>query len=311
MQAATATTASRLTRGYLISFVGVVFWSTTGILVRYLSVEFKLPPLVLTFWRDVCMSIALFPALAIIRPSLLKFERRWLAFYLLFGLQVAIFNSIWTFSVALNGAAVATVMAYSSPAFTAVLSWRLLGEKLSPLKIGVVICCVTGCALVAGALNPSVWQLNPWGVVVGLLTGLMFSVYSLLGKYASDHGQNSWTTLAYAFGFATVFLLFINLGADLGRGIAPGSELLWLGNQWSGWLVLFLLGAGPTIGGFGLYLLSLNYLPTTVANLIATMEPVLTTIEAYVLLGEQLDLAQALGGLLIIGSVIVLRVRER
>ena len=301
---------AHLTRGYLISFIGVLFWSTTGIFIRYLTVEFRMPPLVLAFWRDFSVAAALMLALAVIRPALLKIDRRWLGYMVLYGLLMAVFNSSWTFSVALNGAAVATVLAYSSPAFTAILSWRLMGEKLSPLKIGVVIVSIIGSALVAGAYNPDNWQVNPWGIVVGISTGVFFAFYSLMGKYSSDHGLNSWATLGYSFSFATFFLLLINLGADLARGMAPGAEMLWLGDSTAGWLTLIILGIGPSIGGFGLYSLSLSYLPATSANLIATLEPVLTTIQAYILLGEQLDLGQALGGILIIASVIVLRLRE-
>ncbi len=311
MKAQTLASANQRTRGYIIGFTGVLFWSTTGIIIRYLTVQFQLPPLVLAFWRDLSASLALMLALAFIRPALLKIERRWMGYFVLYGLLMAVFNASWTYSVALNGAAVATVLAYSSPAFTALLSWRLLGEQLSPLKIGVVAASMAGSALVAGAYNPANWQVNPWGIVLGLATGLFFALYSLMGKYSSDKGLNSWATLAYSFSFATLFLLLINLGADLGRGLAPGGQLLWLGGSLNGWAVLILLGVGPTIGGFGLYSLSLDYLPATVANLIATLEPLLTVIQAFILLGEKLDLWQTMGGGLIFASVIVLRLREK
>jgi len=310
MNTSTHPSTARLTRGYLISFVGVLFWSTTGIFIRYLTVEYNMPSLPLTFWRDFSVAVALMGVLLLVRPALLKIDRRWLLFMALYGLLLAVFNSIWTFSVALNGASVATVLAYSSPAFTAFLSWRLMGEKLSALKIGVIVVSMIGSALVAGAYDPANWRLNPWGIVVGLLTGLFFALYSLMGKHASDHGLNSWVTLAYSFSFAALFLFFINLGADLLRGMGPGSELLWLGDAYMGWIVLVILGVGPTIGGFGLYSLSLDYLKPTVANLIATLEPVLTFMMAFFLLGEQLNPGQIVGGVLIIGSVILLRLRE-
>ena len=75
-------------------------------------------------------------------------------------------------------------------------------------------------------------------------------------------------------------------------------------------LILFFLGIGPTIGGFGLYLVTLNYLPATVANLIAALEPALTAIWAYFLLHEQLTLIQLIGSVLVVASVILLRLGE-
>jgi drug/metabolite transporter (DMT)-like permease len=54
----------------------------------------------------------------------------------------------------------------------------------------------------------------------------------------------------------------------------------------------------------------LNYLPASIANLIATLEPVFTTVSAYLLFGERLNGIQLIGGLMILGSVIFLRIHE-
>jgi len=98
------------------------------------------------------------------------------------------------------------------------------------------------------------------------------------------------------------------LPASIGGG-AP-ANLLWLGTAWTGWLVLVALAVGPTVGGYGLYTVSLTYLPASVANLIATLEPAMTASLAYILLGERLSVPQLIGSALIIGGVIVLRLSE-
>src|SRR5512139_2704877 len=141
--------SNRLGRGYLICLAGTVAWSTTGVLIAYLIQTYQLPSLVLAFWRDLSFSLALASALAVLQPALLHIDRRHMGFLALYGLVFAVFNSLWTFSVALNGAAVATVLAYSSPAFTAVIGWRLLGEKLSVLKVVVVTTSILGCIFVS------------------------------------------------------------------------------------------------------------------------------------------------------------------
>jgi drug/metabolite transporter (DMT)-like permease len=202
------------------------------------------------------------------------------------------------------------VLAYSAPAFTAILGWRLFREKLNPFKVGVILACILGCALVAGAFNPAVWQLNPLGLTAGLISGGLFAVYNLMGKYAYQRGMNSWTTLTYAFGIATLFLLAYNLVPSLARGSGMVGDLAWLGSNLPAWGLLILLGIGPTIGGYGLYTLSLAYLPMSVASLIATLEPAFTTLLAYLLLNEQMSLPQVIGSAVILGSVLLLRLRE-
>ena len=62
--------------------------------------------------------------------------------------------------------------------------------------------------------------------------------------------------------------------------------------------------------GFGLYNVSLGYLPASVANLIVTLEPVFTTVIAYFLLGERLSSSQFGGSLMILAGVVFLRIYE-
>ncbi|CAG0951048.1 partial putative inner membrane transporter YhbE, partial [Anaerolineales bacterium] len=221
------------------------------------------------------------------------------------------FNSIWTFSVQYNGAAVATVLAFSSPAITAILSRLFYGEQFSRIKVFSILLSLTGIVFVSGAYDPTAWNLNPLGIIFGMISGLAFSIYNLEGKHASDAHIDSWTALLYSFACATIFLVFFNLGNDLFiTGKPPFTDMLWLKNAFLGWGLLFFLGVAPTLGGFGLYTLSLRYLSPTTSNLIATLEPAFTAIWAYFLLGEVLTGTQLFGGMLVFAGVILLRFGE-
>jgi drug/metabolite transporter (DMT)-like permease len=219
---------------------------------------------------------------------------------------------LWTFSVQYNGAAVATVLAFSSPAMTALLSRILFKENFSALKIVSIALSFAGTILVSGAANPAAWKLNPAGIIFGLLTGLLFAFYNIEGKAATDKHIDSWTALLYSFASATFFLFLFNIGNDLFvTGKPPLSDMFWLGSSLSGWSILFFLGVAPTLGGFGLYTLSIRYLSPTVSNLIATLEPVFTAIWAYLFLSEVLTGMQLAGSLLLLLGVILLRTADR
>jgi drug/metabolite transporter (DMT)-like permease len=244
-----------------------------------------------------------------VRPQWLRVGRSHRKFLLAYGFLLSLFNATWTFSVALNGAAISTVLVYSSAAFTALLGWRIFGESLGPWKALAVLLSLAGCVLVSGAWSASAWHVNPAGIVIGLISGLAFAAYSLFGKAASNRGISPWTTLLYTFGVAAVFLLGYNLlPAAWPAGTAP--SLLWLGASLAGWAVLVILAIGPTVGGYGLYTVSLTYLPASVANLIATLEPALTAGLAFFFLGERFSAIQLSGGLMILAGVILLRLRE-
>jgi DME family drug/metabolite transporter len=302
---------SQLTKGYMICLVATFAWASTGIFIRYLTETYRLPALALAYWRDMLVGVGVILVLVLFKPVLLHLERRHWLFMMLYGLILATFNTLWTFSVALNGAAVSTVLAYSSAAFTAVLAWWLLGESLGLLKGLAVILGVGGCVLVAGAYDLNVWRLNPFGIITGLFSGVAFAAYSLIGKYSSNRGINSWTAMAYTFSLAAFLLLMSNIIVEALSGVVLGSNLFWLEDQWLGWGFLIVLALGPTVGGYGLYTLSMAYLPASVANLIAMLEPPLTAVMAYLLLGEILTPLQLVGGALIISCVVIVRLSER
>jgi len=299
------------TRGYLIALSATLLLSFTGILISYLNRTYSLPSLVLAFWRALFVSLGMLGVLLVFRPALLRLERSNLSFMLFYGLTLALFNSTWTLSVQLNGAAVATVLAYSSPAFTAIFSRWLFSEKISPLKVVSIAFCLTGIVLVADAFNASAWNLNPFGILLGLISGLMYAGYSLFGRQAAIKKIDSWTTLFFTFSTATGFLFIFNAITNLVGGFGLLANFLWLGDSAQGWAVLLFLALGPTIGGFGLYVMSLGYLPATVVNLIAALEPVLTGVWAYLLFGERLGPLQLIGAALVLGGVILLRIKNQ
>jgi drug/metabolite transporter (DMT)-like permease len=305
-------TRSNLARGYTFALISAVFLSTTAIFIRHLTLTYDLPAIILAFWRDLFVFLTLLLILVLGRRSLLRVDRTQLRYLMLYGLVLSLFNALWTLSVSLNGAAVATVLAYCSAGFTALLGWWLLKERLGWGKLLAVGLSLAGCVLVSGALDPAAWRLNLPGITTGILSGLGYAVYTLMGRSASQRGLNPWTTLLYTFGCAAVFLLVFNLlsGGHLPGAAIHAEDLLWLGKAWAGWGILVLLAAGPTLAGFGLYNVSLTHLPSSVANLVVTLEPAFTAAFAYYLLGETLTWIQAAGSLLILGGVIFLRFYE-
>jgi drug/metabolite transporter (DMT)-like permease len=299
-------------RGYVIAFVGTALWSASAVFISHLNTRFGMPPLVLAFWRDLLVTGIIAGALALFSRPLLHLGRQNLPFFILYGFVLAIFNSLWTVSVALNGAAVATVLIYISPAFTALIGWRWFGERVTPLKIAAIGLSLIGCVFASGAHDRSVWQVNSLGIVVGLGTGLAFTVYSLLGKASSNKGVNPWTATLYTFAFGSAFLILAQ----------RPDTILWLSRPLThdpvgyreaalGWATILMLAIGPTLGGYGLYTVSLVHLPASTANLIVTLEPAMTAGLAFLFLGDRLAPLQLIGGLVILVAVFTLRLTKR
>ena len=303
---------STINRGYSFAILGAFFLSTTSIIIRHMTLTYQIPALILAFWRNVFVVTTLLLVFLLFNKKLLRVNRENLKFLIFFGFIVAIFNSFWTLSVSINGAAVATVLVYCSAGFTVLLGWWLLHEKLTWIKIVAVFFSLGGCVLVAEAYQPGIWNTNLSGILTGILSGLSYAAYSLMGRTSSNKGVSPWTTLLYSFGFAGLFLLLFNLIPGdffIGKAVVA-SDLMWLGDQWDGWIILFLLAAIPTLGGFGFYNVSLSYLPSSIANLIATTEPVFTAVSAYLILAERLTPIQIIGSIITLSGVVFLRLFE-
>ena len=300
---------SRSAKGYLIALVGIIFWSTTGVFISYLITNYKMPALLLALWRNLLVCVALVPVLFFTRRSLLSIPRSQIRFYAIYGFLLAVFNSIWALSVQFNGAAVATVLAYGSAGFTAILALWLFNEKLGLPKIIAVLLSLVGCVMVSNAYSAGIWKLNPWGVITGLLSGLLFAGYTLIGKETSRRGINPWTSMLHSFSFGALFIMLFNLIPAL-PGAAGSVEGLFPDLPINGWLTLIFLSFVPTVLGFGLYNTSMNYLPASIANLLATLEPALTAVEAYIFLHERMTLIQILGSLIILSAVLIVQLEK-
>jgi len=300
-----------LNKGYLIGIIGALIWSSTAVFIRYLTSAYAMPEMVLAFWRDLIVGIVLFLVIKLTGSShILHIDKKHTKFLVFYGFVLSLFNILWTYSVTYNGAAVSTVLVYTSSAFTALLGWWFLHERVTAYKIIAIIISITGCAFVAGVHLPSTWQVNLLGIITGLVSGIGFAVYSLLGKSLTPRKINPWAGLMVSFFIAALFLLTYQVIPALYLQDVHMPELFFLGNQWRGWLFLLLLAIIPTIGGYGLYTVSMGYLPASVANLIASSEPAFTAILAFFFLGELFTPVQLMGSLAIMVSVLILRLMK-
>lgn len=300
-------------RGFLVALASAVVLSFTGILIRLISEDYHLPALILAFWRELFVVICLLVISLVVKPQILAIKRKDGWFLVGFGAVLALFNVFWTLSVTLTGAALATVLVYSSVGFTAFLGWLLLKERLGWMKIAAVFLCILGCTMVSGAFNISKWHTNALGIIIGALSGLFYALYSLMGRYASKRGIDPWTSLFYAFLFAATIMLTLNLlpfEFANATAIKP-DDLFYLGKQWRGWGLLLLLAAGPTLLGFGLYNISLGLLPSSTVNLIVTLEPVFTCITAFFLLDERLSTIEIIGSGIILMAIVLIRLQKQ
>ncbi|MDE3089317.1 MAG: EamA family transporter [Chloroflexota bacterium] len=285
-------------RGYIIVLAGTVIWALTGIVIKILLTRYGMETLTIAFWRVFIVTAFVFLALLIVDAKQLRLAPRDLGWFAAFGLiGVAVHQFVWITSVQHNGAAVATVIIYTSPALVAIFAWRFMREAMDRTKLTALALTLAGVVLVARAYDAAQIQLNPIGLAAGVGSAFTFATYSLIGR-AVTRRYSAWTSLFYAFLFGTLFLLPVSLVV---REFVPTHLPV------DGWGTLFFLALVPTLGGFASYTIGLSHLPASVASILAAFEPVTTAIVAYLIFGEVLDALQLIGAAMILLGVVTLR----
>jgi drug/metabolite transporter, DME family len=292
--------ANRRTAGLLLVIMATASWATSGILIRWSVGDGNFTPVSLAFWRDLTTWLCLLVGIAVIRPQLLRVARRDLPWLAVMGMvSVGLFHVLWNTSILVNGASIATVLQANAPIFVTLIAWMIWREPLTWRKISAIVLAILGTILISRLDQTSGIQLTANGVLVGLLSAVAYSTFSLFGKRLSG-SYNIWTILVYVFGFASLTLLPFQAGSRL-----PWPLPLEAGISFAALILI------PTIVGFGLYTLALKRLQASVAAITATTEVPFAAVLAFLLLAERLDAWQILGAMLVVGGVILLSLSPR
>lgn len=216
-------------------------------------------------------------------------------------ISIVFFSYCYFKNVTVSSVAVSSILMYTSPVWVTILSRFVFGEKIGKQKLASLIMAVLGCALVSGIMG-GVGSVSPEGILLGLGSGIGYGLYSIFGRVALEKGYHPMTVSVYTFLFACVGVLpFVNvegLIARMGAGVA-----LW------GWA--FAMAFFSTCMSFTLYTVGLKYMEAGRAAVLATLEPIVTTIVGVVIYHEQISGAMLLGIVMVLGaSVLISRKQE-
>lgn len=271
--------------GYLYLLLAAFLWGLIGPVSR-LAFQEGLSPLLVAFYRAL-IAWAFFGLHALLLRQV-RVEGRDLPALLLFGLVgVALFYGSYQLAVGYGGAALASVLLYTAPAWVALLSFLVLKEPLERYGLLAVAFTLLGVALM-GLGGGSEVRAGPLALLFGLLSGITYALYYIFGKLYLPR-----------YATPTLFLYALPVGA---LGLLPFVEFVPLNRE--ALLALLFLGGFSTYGAYLAYYAGLRRLPATRASVIATLEPVVANLFAFLLFREALSPLGYLGALLILLGVL-------
>ena len=279
-------------RGYALAAAGATMWALNGTMAREL-LDDGVGAVRLAQLRSAGSWLILALALAVRRRDLLRVDRSELPSLALLGV-VGLAGVHATYFLAIDRLqiGVAVTIQYLAPLL--LLVWLRLahGRRLARGLWGAVGLSALGCFFVVRAYDAG--SLDGVGVAAAFGAMLTFAIY-MVGSERAGRSHEPVTTLFWTFGFATLFWALVApwWQFPFGRLASVGDLLLAAGVIVVGTLLPFIC-----------LVAALRHIPAPRAAVVATLEPVLAALFAWIILGERLTAVQLLGGAAVLGAVV-------
>jgi drug/metabolite transporter (DMT)-like permease len=278
--------------GYALAATAATLWAMNGSLARFLLND-HLPPARLAELRAVCTAAALITALALVRPALLRINRKDIGRLIVFGvIGLAGVNALYFAAIARLKIGVAVTIQYLGPLL--LLVWLKLAHRRA-LPAGLwsaAALAAAGCFFVVGAYHPG--SLDGVGAAEAFGAAITFAVY-LFASEQAGHRYEPATTLAWGFGLASLFWLIIQPAWSFPLHPLSSARNL----AFAAYIVV-----GGTLVPFACMVAAVRHLPASRAAVVATLEPVLGALLAWPIQHQALSPAQIAGGLVVVGAIV-------
>jgi drug/metabolite transporter (DMT)-like permease len=191
-------------------------------------------------------------------------------------------------------ASLLSLLLYTFPAMVTVAAVALGRERVDPRRLAALGLAGSGLMLVLASAGAG--TLDPAGCALGLLAALVYTAYILVSDGVSGRMRPDLLAALVCSGAAVT----LTAGSALLGELRPGELTA------AGWSWLICLAVVSTVGAIVLFFAGLRRVGPSSAAILASVEPVVTVVLAYLVFGETLGAAQVAGGALVLGSVLVL-----
>jgi drug/metabolite transporter (DMT)-like permease len=201
------------------------------------------------------------------------------------GVLMFVYIALLYIAIGLIPTGIAMTLFFTYPVFTALLSWKFFGQRLTLFRWLVMGIIMVGCVLTipqSSASDPS--HVIAIGILASVSSGIVYAFYCIIAQKCLENLHPvpfTWISFAFTLLLSGVSLMFWPV---------PTTQLewtpLWIGSIFSG-LITFI---GHTLNNMGIRMIG-----ATTASIIGSSSPALTAIIAWATISETLNLTQSLG----------------
>ncbi len=197
----------------------------------------------------------------------------------------------------------AAVLLSMSPIFVLFLAAVLFGEKITAKKLGCMALALTGCVLVSGVLEAGAgMRWSAAGIGFGVLAAFFYAMYSLVSKESARKEYHAFTMIFYCMLISAAVLAPVTDWKCIYRVTAGGGVKMQL---------FMLVNALVTsVLPYVFYTVSLNYMETGKASILAAGEPVAAMLFGFLFFSEKPTILAVMGLVLTTAALAVFGMPE-
>ncbi|QJR34516.1 DMT family transporter [Gemmatimonas groenlandica] len=283
----TAQSPATIRYGTIAILLAVLCWGLLGVMSRVAMADGS-PPLTVAFWRAAIAAVLFTVHAAFTRAEPMHSADRPAAVFL--GVAgVAVLYYSYLNAIEQGGVALSSILMYSAPIWVAIGGRIFFHERVSARAAAALSLTLVGVAIVALASGTGEVRWSPGAVGWGLLSGAMYALYFLVGRRLFSRNASS-RVMAWALGVGAATMLPFVQFQSLSR---------------SAWGGVAFLAVVCTYAAYLAYAEGVKRLPSARAATIATLEPVIAVVAAYVVWGERLSPLGLAGAALVIAGVLL------
>lgn len=194
-------------------------------------------------------------------------------------------------------ASLLSLLLYTFPAMVAGAAVVLGRERLDARRVAALGLSFGGLALVVTGAGAG--ALDPLGAALGLGAAVVYTTYILVSQGVASRVRPEVLSALVCTGAA----VSLTAGAAVLGQLRPGEVTA------AGWGWIAGIAVVSTVVAIGLFFAGLRRAGPTKASILATVEPLVTVLLAFLVFGEAMGAVQLLGGALVVAAVFVLNAR--
>jgi drug/metabolite transporter (DMT)-like permease len=202
---------------------------------------------------------------------------------------------VWHWGLTMTSVANATVLGNSAPIFVTLAGWLFFHERFGARFLAGLALSIAGTMLLVGS-SAGLGEINLLGDGLGVLAGLLYAAYLLSLKSVRARFTTARVMTASALSASALCLV---------AALVAGEDILIA--SFAGLAVVLGLAWLSHVTGQSLIAWAMAHLPASFSSITLLVNPLATTLLAWLILGEALEPLQAAGGAVLLFGILLAR----